>query len=86
MILVSSIGLAVNLMGLFFFHDHRHIGSEEEHVHEPKKPIHNHTHKCDHANEHKHSHEHKHAIAIEHKHANEHKHSHEHMDTHDHDH
>ena len=47
MILVSSIGLAVNLMGLFFFHDHRHIVPED---YEPKE--HNHV-----VDEHKHSHD-----------------------------
>jgi zinc transporter 5/7 len=30
MIVVSTIGLAINILGLFFFHEHGHIHSEEE--------------------------------------------------------
>jgi zinc transporter 5/7 len=81
LILVSFIGLLVNIVGLIFAHDH---GDDDSHDH--GSHCHEHGHKHDHEHEHKHDHEHhqenvnekceKHELKEKEHHENKHKHEH----------
>ncbi|KAK8805498.1 hypothetical protein WA158_002154 [Blastocystis sp. Blastoise] len=53
LLLVSILGLLVNLIGLFFFHDAAHAGHDHGHSH-------GHEHDHEHEHEHEHAHEHAH--------------------------
>ena len=81
LILVSFIGLLVNIVGLIFAHDH---GDDDSHDH--GSHCHGHEHKHDHKHEHEHEHEHehheenekceKHELKEKEHHENKHKHEH----------
>ena len=80
LILVSFIGLLVNIVGLVFAHDHGddshdHHHHHHEHHHENENCESHDLNKCE-EKEHKHEHEHEHEH--EHKHENKHEHKHEH--------
>ena len=80
LILVSFIGLLVNIVGLVFAHDHGddshdHHHHHHEHDHENENCESHDLNKCE-EKEHKHEHEHEHEH--EHKHENKHEHKHEH--------
>lgn len=69
LLIVSSIGLGVNMVGIMAFHGH--------HGH-----AHGHGHRHDHDHDHLHSHDHKHSHS--HEHAQDHSHDHYHTHSHDH--
>ena len=80
LLIVSSVGLGVNMVGIMAFHGHH--GHDHSHSH-------GHGHEHDHEHEHHHDHEHSHSHGHNHSHADHepHDHSHSHSyDHHDHDH
>ncbi|EYU44685.1 hypothetical protein ABFS82_08G016700 [Erythranthe guttata] len=84
---VSIGGLAVNIVGLIFFHEehhHAHGGSSScshSHTH-----VDAHSHSHDHSNSNSHSHSHDHSNSHSHDHSNSHSHDHDHSHGHDHAH
>jgi solute carrier family 30 (zinc transporter), member 5/7 len=75
LLIVSSIGLAVNLVGIMAFHGHHGHGHGHSHGHSHGD---DHSHKHDHAHSHDHSHDHSHS----HDHHDHHDHHHDHHDHH----
>lgn len=82
LMLVSCLGLAVNLVGLFAFHDLHDHGDEDDHGHS-----HGHSHGHDHAHGHKEKKEkkEKHSHGHDHHHENDHDHDHQHSHAHNHE-
>lgn len=66
LLVVSTAGLVVNLVGIFAFHgahDHSHGGhshGHDDHTHDDHDHNHNHDHDHDHAHDHQHDHNHTH--------------------------
>ncbi|KAI0763754.1 cation efflux protein [Trametes elegans] len=97
LLLVSSLGLGVNLFGMFAMGGHHHGGHSHSHSHghshgpaapaDPLAAVHDHSHSHIHDDEQEHGHKHGH----EHEHEHEHSHTHSHAAgdecaDHDHDH
>ncbi|KAI0321026.1 hypothetical protein OF83DRAFT_1101614 [Amylostereum chailletii] len=85
LLLISSLGLGVNLFGMFAMggHAHHHHGHSHSHGHD-----HGHSHGHDHGHSHGHDHSHDHGHGHDHGHSHEHDHDHDHShcNGHDHDH
>ncbi|THU88692.1 cation efflux protein [Dendrothele bispora CBS 962.96] len=88
LLLVSSLGLAVNLFGMFAMgghhhhgghsHSHGHSHEHKEHSRSPLSPSisHSHSHTSGHSHSHASNHSHSHAPGLSHSHASSHSHSH----------
>lgn len=93
LLLVSTLGFLVNIVGLAAFghahhgHDHEHGHSHADHT--PHVHSHDHSHDHSHVHSHDHSHEkhsHDHHAHEHHDHGHKHDHSHKHSHDHDHNH
>ena len=84
LLVVSTLGLLVNLVGLFAF-GHAHAGHDHGDSHSHG---HSHSHDLSHTHEHSHSHGHDHSHGLPNGHAHDHKcdHAHKSHDSHEHDH
>ena len=76
LILVSFIGLLVNIVGLIFAHDHGDDSHDHSHHHHHHQHEHEHEHKNENENEHKHEYDHQENHKKEEEHKHEHKHEH----------
>jgi zinc transporter 5/7 len=85
LILVSFLGLLVNILGIYFLHGANGIGhhgcshgddEHKEHSHKEHSHKHDHSHKEHSHNEHSHKHDHSHGTSCNHNHKNNHNHSH----------
>ncbi len=80
-LIVGSLGMAVNVIGMIMFcghAHHHHHGDDDHHHHHGHSHSHDHNHSHEHAHEHGHDHDHDHEQGHGHSHGHSHGHNHSH--------